>query len=855
MLRAMIRLQDPDATSEFAQHRAQAAELRADVAERERELALVLRDLEIRTDELARSERAAALRTARLLADQSTIELLSARLAEQVGDRDRRESELCAALDAARAALDTATAALDAARGELDAAHRVLRRTEGSVSWQLFLRARRRLFDSFGGEHSAPVRGIQAGLRAVGRRMDVRLVSDGTELSPIAAEPLLVRGGVAPMSQLPAGTAACVPQEMPLVFTEVATPVVSIVMPVHACADLTRGALESILVHTPFPEYEMIIVEDAADPATRILLDAVEGARIVRNRENLGYQRSITAGAARARGEWIVLCNNDIAVRPGWLEAMLECAESRSDVGIVTPKYLSPDGMISEAGAIIWRDATGANYLRGEPAGSCHASYRREVDYGSAAALLVRNEVWQELGGFDKRFEPMYYEDADLCFAARARGWRTIYEPRAEVIHFEGSTAGTDESTGHKRNQTANRPRFAEKWREQLQIEHRENDLSRWWVAADRAAGPRVLVVDHTVPTWDQDAGSVRMREILGSLRALGCRVTLLPDNLAALQPYTRLLENAGIEVLYGVDMDATLRRIGPDLDLVFLSRPQPAARWLDSIRALAPQATVLYDTVDLHWLRHARHAAIAAGRDEPVLSPRAFAMRELEHGLMRATDGTIVVTEAEAARVREDVPGTTVHVLPIGNQIRTTVPPASQRSGIVFVGAYRHPPNVDAALLLATEVMPRLWRELPELVLTIVGADPPPELAALASSRIEVRGWVEDLTLVLDGARALLAPLRYGAGLKGKITQALAEGLPVVTTPTGAEGLDATDGVEVLIGRSVEELAVRTVQVVCDDALWERLSDAGRKLMLASGSPAVMATRLRELLSATRPA
>lgn len=845
---SMIRLQDPDAASEFAQLRARAAELRADVVERDRELALVLRDLEIRTDELARSERAAALRTARLLADQSTIELLSARLAEQAGVRDRLEGEMCAALDAANAAVD-------AARRELDAAHRALRRTNGSVSWQLFLRTRRRLFDSFGGEQSAPVRAIQAGLRALGRRMDVSLASGGAELAPVAAEPLPVRSAAKPISQLHPRTAGRVPQEVPLVFTEAATPAVSIVMPVHARADLTRGALESILLHTPFPEYEMIIVEDAVDPATRTLLDAVDGVQIVRNRENLGYQRSVTAGAALARGEWIVLCNNDIAVRPGWLEALLECAESQSDVGIVTPKYLSPDGMISEAGAIIWRDATGANYLRGEPAASCHASYRREVDYGSAAALLVRTEVWRELGGFDKRFEPMYYEDADLCFAARARGWRTIYEPRAEVIHLEGSTAGTDEATGHKRHQTANRPRFAEKWREQLETEHRENDLSRWWVAADRAAGPRVLVVDHTVPTWDQDAGSVRMRAILGSLRALGCRVTLLPDNLAPLQPYTRLLENAGIEVLYGVDIDATLRRIGPNLDLVILSRPQPAARWLDSIRALAPQATALYDTVDLHWLRHARHAAIDAGRDEPVLSPRASAMRELEHGLMRATDGTIVVTEAEAARVREDVPGTVVHVLPIGNQVRTTVPAASERSGIVFVGAYRHPPNVDAALLLAADVMPRVWRELPELVLTIVGADPPPELLALASPRIEVRGWVPDLAPVLDGARALLAPLRYGAGLKGKITQALAEGLPVVTTPTGVEGLDATDGVEVLIGRDVEELAARTVQVVRDDALWERLSHAGRNLMLANGSSAVIAARLRELLSASRPA
>jgi GT2 family glycosyltransferase/glycosyltransferase involved in cell wall biosynthesis len=784
--------------------RSEVATLRAELARRDQELARLERDRAVQLDELARGERTLALRESRLIAERRTRELLDAQHSEDAVRHAHREDQLLT---------------------ELDVSRLELRRVRESVIWQLFLRARASLFGWLGGEGSPSVRRLQATLRWIGRR-----------------------AGIGPASQLTDG----VEQEGPpwaITFAEAERPAVSIVMPVHARPDLTRFALASILAETPFPEYELIIIDDAADPLTAALLRNVQGAKIVRNPENLGYQRSVTAGVALARGEWVVLCNNDIVVRPGWLDAMLECVESRSDVGVVTPKYLFPDGTIAEAGGILWRDGTAANYLRGTHAGSCHAAYRREVDYGSAAALLVRTELWRTLGGYDERFAPMYYEDVDLCFAARAQGWRVMYEPRAEVIHFEGSTAGTDETSSHKRHQATNRPRFVEKWGKLLEADHQDNDLSRWWAAADLADGPCVLVVDHTVPTWDQDAGSLRMRTILHSLRTLGCRVTLLPDNHAPLQPYTRQLEDVGVEVLYDVDVAATLRERGPELDLVILSRPHPAARWLDAIRASAPRARVLYDTVDLHWLREARGAATAAGHEGAVLSPRARAMSELEHALIRATDGTIVVTQVEGERVREHVPEAAIHVLPIGNRIRTRVPAAAKRKGVVFVGSYNHPPNVDAALLLANEIMPRIWRALPDLTVTLVGANPPVALTALASPRITVRGWVEDITPVLDGARALVAPIRYGAGLKGKITQALAEGLPVVTTPIGAEGIDATDGVEMLIGGDPDELAARTVELMRDDVLWRRLSREGRRLMVRSGSSAVVVNRLEEVL------
>ncbi len=739
-----------------------------------------------------------------------------------------------AALMRAQAAHDASTiATLDSALNE---ANGRLRRVDGSVSWQLFLRLRRRTFAVLGGEESPGVAALQRALRVTGRRFS--LTGPSSQRSQTSSR---LRGP----SRLP---------EVELPTAE--DPDVSIVIPLYAHAGLTAAALESIAEHTGHLPYEVILVDDAADQRTKQLLGKVRGARILVNDSNLGYLRSVERGAAAARGSWLVLCNNDIEVQPGWLAALVDCGESADDIAIVAPKFLAPDGSLSEAGAIIWRDGTGANYGRGDDPGCCHYEYRREIDYGSAAALLVRRDFWEEVGGFDDRFLPMYYEDTDLCFEARRRGLRVLYEPRAQVIHVEGATAGTDESASHKRHQESNRPKFVAKWKAVLSAEHLPDRPRDLWLAANRHRRPHVLVADHRVPTWDRDSGGLRMRGLVEALVDLGCQVTLMPDNLVAIEPYTREFQRLGVEVIYNVDVRATLGMIGPTLSLAILSRPQVASHWLQLVRETAPTALIAYDTVDLHWVREARRAALAQGNgaQPPALDPKVKAMRELELALIRATDMTLVVTEEERRQVLSDEPEAVVEVLPNVNTVRITVPPAAERAGVVFVGGFEHPPNTDGALMLVREVMPLVWNRLGPVPVTIVGADPPPEVQRLASRLVSVAGWVHDLDPVLDGARALVAPLRYGAGMKGKVTQAMAAGLPVVTTPIGAEGLSAIDGEHLLIGGDARELAERVVRVLEDGELWQRLSRAGQQIATERFSAAVVNERLGELLERAAP-
>jgi len=234
-----------------------------------------------------------------------------------------------------------------------------VRRTDESVTWRAFEAARARLHGAIGGENSGLAQAVSLCIRLAGRRLARR-----DPLPPPAPRP---------------------PPPPPprITFPSFTAPQVSLLIAIHARADLTERCLASILAHTTGVSYEVILLDDAADPETKALLARVDGTKQLVNETNLGFLRSVNRGAETAIAPWLVVMNNDVEATSGWLCAMLDCAESAPDVGVVTPKYVYPDGRLQEAGALIWRDGTGANVGRGENPGHCMYNYRRGVDYGS----------------------------------------------------------------------------------------------------------------------------------------------------------------------------------------------------------------------------------------------------------------------------------------------------------------------------------------------------------------------------------------------------------------------------------------------------------------------------------------
>ena len=380
-----------------------------------------------------------------------------------------------------------------------------------------------------------------------------------------------------------------------------------------------------------------------------------------------------------------------------------------------------------------------------------------------------------------------------------------------------------------------------EKWAHRLSEQPERGTEPRR--ASNRGAGPHVLIADEAVPAPDRDGGSRRMWKVVEALRGLGCAVTMLPAGGEAREPYASMLEVAGVEVLRSPnEVESELAGIGPDLALAILSRPHVASRYVYMLRELAPFARVVYDIADLHFVREMRRAQVE-GRPP---GPQVDALRELELAMVRCCDTTVAVSAEERETLLELVPGADVRVLPAIQEPVADVAPLDGRAGIVFVGSFAHSPNVDAATFLVREVMPHVWRERPDAALRIVGTAPPPEVAALAGPRVEVAGWVEDLAGVLDQTRVAVAPLRYGAGVKLKTVDAMAHGIPVVSTTIGAEGVGAADGDSILVADEPSEIADRLVALLAT-----MTSGAGSATVLSP--TCASATRLRSSSRASR--
>lgn len=624
-------------------------------------------------------------------------------------------------------------------------------------------------------------------------------------------------------------------------------PLVSIVVPAFNHIDYTLRCLASVAKHTTVP-YEVIVVDDCSDEATKAAYTRfLHGCTVVCNEANVGFLRSIHAGVSKARGEFVLLLNNDTVVTPGWLEGLMDPFRIWSDVGMVGAKLVYPNGTLQEAGAIVWSDGTAWNVGRLADPGAPQFNYVREVDYCSGACLLLKKALWEDVGGFDLRYAPAYYEDTDLAFVIRRRGLKVLYSPFSEVIHFEGVTSGIDESGGEKRYQVINRDKFREKWAEVLST-HQPNGVQPER-ARDRYCRGRILIVDHMVPSPDRDSGSERMWSLIQILLEDGWKVTFLPHNLFAWEPYATRLRRIGVEVIVGpyyARVEDFIREHGYLYDAVWVSRLNVARDVMPLVNKWCAHGIKLFDTVDLVHLRERREAEIAG---DMAAVRRAEERGGEELNIAVNADVAVVVSEVEASIVKRERPGARVVVVSNIHGIKEQGPPFQERAGILFVGGFRHPPNVDAALWFGREVWPHIQQALPGVRLYLVGDSPPREVVALAGGDVEVTGYVPDVGEYLRRVRVSIAPLRYGAGVKGKINQSMSFGVPVVATTIGVEGMHLNPGLEVLVADDPSSFAAAVLRVHEDEELWARLAEGGRRNIAAYFSKEVARRTLREIL------
>src|SRR5262249_1193049 len=418
---------------------------------------------------------------------------------------------------------------------------------------------------------------------------------------------------------------------------------ISVIIPVFNQFRFTQACLASLQECGGSERFEVIVVDDCSTDVTQEAVPKMPGLVYLRNETNCGFIVSCNRGAEKARGKHLVFLNNDTLVTEGWLSALMETFAEVPQAGVVGSKLIYPDGRLQEAGGIIWKDASGWNYGNSDDPAKPEYNYLREVDYCSAAALMIPKSLFQSVGGFGSRYAPAYYEDVDLAFKVREAGYKVLYQPLSEVIHYEGATGGVDLSTGTKKYQEINRSTFAETWAAKLVAKPATGDLA--FLRQPRPGQKNILVIDHHLPTFDKDAGSVRMFHILNILRQLGHRVTFIPDNLANIPPYGLELQRRGIEIIYHPYFKKVrdyLVSHGPEFDAVILSRCDFARKHIADTRLYAPQSRIIFDTVDLHFVRTDREAKITSDRQT---RERARRQEELEYDLIDRADETWVVS------------------------------------------------------------------------------------------------------------------------------------------------------------------------------------------------------------------
>lgn len=611
----------------------------------------------------------------------------------------------------------------------------------------------------------------------------------------------------------------------------------SIIIPVFNKAEFTFQCITSLMQQIDFSENEVIVVDNAStDETGRVLSHFENFVRVIRNEENRGFVDACNQGAAVARGKYLLFLNNDTKVLPGWLDHLVETIESNPASGAVGSMFLYPDGSIQEAGAIVWKNGEAHHYGWGASPDDRRFNFAREVDYCSAASLLIKKEIFQQLGGFDRRFAPAYYEDVDLCFGVRSLGYRVIYQPMSRLVHYEGVTAGGDTAKGVKHFQITNREKFVEKWREVLEKEHLEKHLKRLDEAADRNRGrPKIIVFDERVPSPDRDAGSARMFVILKTL-AKWSHVIFVPFNRPQGIQYEQALWKEGIETANAEDYRRLLKN--KNVQAAIVSRPSVAEALINRIRRINSRINIVFDMVDAHFIRFEREYEIAGNL---LVAEQARRYRKLEMRLARAADLVWCASPEEKQIMQSEVTAKRIAVIPTIHELHDCGKTFEERHDLLFVGNFAHKPNDDAIHFFMREIYPLVKLLLPNFKLHIVGDNPSVEISAYSSDSVKVTGYVPNIQPYWQSCRVFVAPLRFGAGAKGKVGEAMSYGLPVVTTWIGAEGFELTSGFNTLIADEPQTFAEAVAQLYSQKELWQSLSKHGRHLIEKSFTPEII--------------
>jgi GT2 family glycosyltransferase len=570
----------------------------------------------------------------------------------------------------------------------------------------------------------------------------------------------------------------------------------SVLIPTYARDDLTLKCLISILVSTGLEDVEFLVAEDAAHiDGGWILQYFCPFIKLIKSEVNKGFLRNCNDAAKSAIGKILVLVNNDVIASRNALNQLLDTFERDEKIAVVGGLILNADGSVQENGGMLWRDASAWNYNRGWSPRDLLAQNFRDVDYVSGCWIGIKKSVWDEVGGFDSRYEPAYCEESDFCLTAWQRGYRVCINPASVITHLDGATMGTDEkSNSLKAYQVINRKKLLAKWRHLLAADFNVNGNPSPFHTGRSFKNKSISVVfDHYIPEPDRDAGSRTLFSICQTLAKIENNYVIFVPANNHRSEYAAQLEALGIEIILGDAgwnrFDDLIKNHSHFINFALVSRYDIAKKFEWQISQLnCKMALYIHDLDTLRKIPWGSGNARAEGFIKQAMTVHMANY----HKIYARFDSILSCSEEETEMMRPYLGGKMVNIFPYDNKFKSMANPEGNRNDLIFVGSYNHTPNREGLRQFLETQWLTLSNRLPGARLHIVGSGFERDLA-FAMKNVVVHGFVSDRTLnyLYSISRVSLAPLLSGAGVKGKVIESCAHGVPCVGTEVAYRGID----------------------------------------------------------------
>ncbi len=609
-------------------------------------------------------------------------------------------------------------------------------------------------------------------------------------------------------------------------FFPTENPLVSIIIPYFNQESYTWNCLYSIYKNLPKTTFEIILVNDKSTENPDFT--SVKHIKIINNEENLGFLRSVNKAITQAKGDFVYLLNNDTVVEEGFLDELLFVFDNFENVGAVGSMLLNADGSLQEAGSVFMSNCRISQVVGKKKWYYPEFNYIYKVDYCSGCSLLFRKK--DEMGNFnlfDEQFAPAYFEETDLCFRLKYEQGKDIYyTPFSKVTHFNGVSYNSNIAFTTKKQELfdKNLTLFKKKWQQQIEAIRAEKTQSRILELNDNKS---IVFYNGMVPEFDKNSGELRLMEIIRAYKKKNYFVAIIAKKNKIDFQYNEYFQRLGVCVYYEhkayKNRQSFLKRLLLKKPLSWFYAVGVFTKNYAFAKKINPDTRTIYDMVDIHHLRHQR----AMELEPQKFSHKKHYYKSLYREKIASRKADIVVTISDKEKEYMEQFEKSEKLLTISNvhylkKDINELPSFYERKKILFVGSI-HPPNVDAVNFLIKEIMPLVWKKDNTIEVDIVG-NVKNVMPEINHPNVNLHGYVSDMETFLLNSRVMVAPLRYGAGVKGKIGQAFEYFLPVISSSIGVEGMRLENRKNVLIADEKETFAAAILELYHNEELWKHL-------------------------------